>query len=137
VKAQFPNIKIMCLSMYADTISINEMKDAGADGYIFKNTGKQQLIDALDCIALNGTYFSEALNNDINPQNEDVTNEKLTSREIEVLKLIEKEYNNKQISNELFISQRTVETHRKNIFRKTNTQNVIGLLKYAYNHHII
>lgn len=56
----------------------------------------------------------------------------LTDRELEVIRLIEQEYNNKQIAERLFISERTVETHRKNIFRKTKTTSVIGLIKYAY-----
>jgi two-component system, NarL family, nitrate/nitrite response regulator NarL len=61
----------------------------------------------------------------------------LTGREVEIICLIEKEYNNKQIAEALFISERTVETHRKNIFRKTNTNSVIGLVKYAYEHRLI
>jgi two-component system, NarL family, nitrate/nitrite response regulator NarL len=139
VKAKYPKIKIICLSMYADNISIKEMIDAGVDGYIFKNTGKQELLDAIKSIAENGNYFSVDMASDgSNTKNtNDTLNEKLTIREIEVLKLIEKEYNNKQIADEMYISQRTVETHRKNIFRKTNTQNVIGLLKYAYSRHLI
>lgn len=139
VKAKYPKIKIICLSMYADNISIKEMIDAGVDGYIFKNTGKQELLDAIKSIAENGNYFSVDMASDgSNTKNtNDTLNEKLTFREIEVLKLIEKEYNNKQIADEMYISQRTVETHRKNIFRKTNTQNVIGLLKYAYSRHLI
>jgi DNA-binding NarL/FixJ family response regulator len=61
----------------------------------------------------------------------------LTSREIEIIRLIEKELSNKQIAEKLFLSERTVETHRKNIFRKTNTAGVIGLVKYAYEHRLI
>ena len=61
----------------------------------------------------------------------------LTSREIEIIRLIEKELSNKQIAEKLFLSERTVETHRKNIFRKTNTASVIGLVKYAYEHSLI
>ena len=61
----------------------------------------------------------------------------LTSREIEIIRLIEKELSNKQIAEKLFLSERTVETHRKNIFRKTNTASVIGLVKYAYEHKLI
>lgn len=61
----------------------------------------------------------------------------LTGRELEVLRLIEKEYNNKKIAEHLFISERTVETHRKNIFRKTQTSSVIGLIKYAYEHKLV
>ena len=61
----------------------------------------------------------------------------LTGRELEVIRLIEQEYSNKQIAETLFISERTVETHRKNIFRKTKTNSVIGLIKYAYNHKLV
>lgn len=62
---------------------------------------------------------------------------RLTDRELDVLRLIEKEHNNKQIAGLLFISERTVETHRKNILRKTQTGSVIGLIKYAYEHKLI
>src|SRR5437868_1607764 len=67
------------------------------------------------------------------------TNEdsQLTIREMEIIRLIEKELSNKEISEHLFISERTVETHRKNIFRKTKTSGVIGLIKYAYEHKLI
>ena len=61
----------------------------------------------------------------------------LTERELEVLRLIEKEFSNREIANTLFISERTVETHRKNIFRKTQTSSVIGLIKYAYEHKLV
>jgi DNA-binding CsgD family transcriptional regulator len=61
----------------------------------------------------------------------------LTDRELEVIRLIEQEYSNKQIAERLFISERTVETHRKNIFRKTKTNSVIGLIKYAYEHKLV
>lgn len=62
---------------------------------------------------------------------------RLTDRELEVLKLIEKEYTNKQMAEALFISERTVETHRKNILRKTGSGSVIGLIKYAYEHKLV
>lgn len=62
---------------------------------------------------------------------------RLTDRELEVLRLIEREYSNKKIAEILFISERTVETHRKNIFRKTQTNSVIGLIKYAYEHKLV
>ncbi|TAH00698.1 MAG: DNA-binding response regulator [Sphingobacteriales bacterium] len=137
VKARFKDIKIICLSMYSDDISVREMIDAGVNGYIFKNTGKQELLDAIETVGRGEAYFSAEISNAVltnDPQN---TPERLTQREIGVLKLIEMEMNNKQIAEQLFISERTVETHRKNIFRKTDTQNVIGLLKYAYSRHLI
>ncbi len=64
-------------------------------------------------------------------------NSQLTNRELEIVRLIEKEYKNRQIAKTLFISERTVETHRKNIFRKTNSNSVIGLVKYAYEQKLI
>jgi DNA-binding NarL/FixJ family response regulator len=63
--------------------------------------------------------------------------ELLTEREREILNLIAKEYSNKQIAETLFISERTVETHRKNIFRKTNTTSLVGLIKYAFANNLI
>ena len=61
----------------------------------------------------------------------------LTDRELEVIRLIEREFSNRQIAVQLGISERTVETHRKNILRKTNTNNVIGLIKYVYEHKLV
>ncbi|HET9053091.1 MAG TPA: response regulator transcription factor, partial [Cyclobacteriaceae bacterium] len=61
----------------------------------------------------------------------------LTDREREILKLIAKEYTNKNIAEELFISERTVETHRKNIFKKTGTNSLVGLIKFAYANNLI
>ena len=60
----------------------------------------------------------------------------LTAREMEIIKLIEQEYSNKLIADSLFLSERTIETHRKNIFRKTKTNSVLGLIKYAYEHKL-
>lgn len=137
VKIKFKEIKIICLSMYSDDISVREMIDAGVDGYIFKNTGKQELLDAIESVSKHLPYFSSEINSKVLIFDANNITERLTQRELGILKLIEKEMNNKQIAQELFISERTVETHRKNIFRKTDTQNVIGLLKYAYKHHLI
>ena len=61
----------------------------------------------------------------------------LTDRELDVVRLIEREFSNKQIAGQLGISERTVETHRKNILRKTKTNNVIGLIKYIYEHKLV
>ncbi|MBM3416737.1 MAG: response regulator transcription factor [Bacteroidetes bacterium] len=87
-----------------------------------------------------GIYFSEEVLDELQrSSNRKKQKEEahLTDREVEIIRLIEKEYNNKQIAETLFISERTVETHRKNIFRKTNTNSVIGLVKYAYEHKLI
>lgn len=141
VRAAYPHIKILALSMNGEGNLVNEMiQDANISGYVLKNIGKQELIDALEKIAEGDVYFSEDVIQELkvtrhrHRENEEAH---LTGRELEILRLIEKEYNNKQIAEALFISERTVETHRKNIFRKTNTNSVIGLIKYAYEHRLI
>ena len=141
VKQKFPATKILALSMTGEGEIVNEMiNDADISGYVLKNIGKRELINALEKIAAGGIYFSEEVivelqrSSQRKKQNEDAH---LTDREIEIIRLIEKEYNNKQIAEALFISERTVETHRKNIFRKTSTNSVIGLVKYAYEHRLI
>ena len=141
VRESFPDIKILALSMSGEGDVINEMiNDADISGYVLKNIGKQELIRAIEKIASGNVYFSEDVIEELKrtsmrrKQNEDAH---LTDREIEIIRLIEKEYNNRQIAETLFISERTVETHRKNIFRKTNTNSVIGLVKYAYEHKLV
>ena len=141
VKEKYPDVKILALSMSGQGDLVNEMiEDADISGYVLKNIGKQELITALEKIAAGGIYFSDEVIDELQrtsqrkKQNEEAH---LTDREIEIIRLIEKEYNNKQIAETLFISERTVETHRKNIFRKTNTNSVIGLVKYAYEHKLI
>jgi len=137
VKKKFPGIKVLALSMFGDRQVVTQMMDAGISGYILKNTGKQELLEALTKISNNQSFFSADITLEIMKSFTNDTCTRLTNREIEIVRLIEKENSNKQIADTLFISERTVETHRKNIFRKTNTQSIIGLLKYAYKNKII
>lgn len=144
IQTSFPNTKILALSMFSEKQTIRDMIDAGVSGYILKNTGKEELVGALTKIASGGLFFGDEVTNEmmrmmtdnekLSKKQEEVT---LTIREKEILKLISKEYSNSQIANELFISERTVETHRKNIFRKTNTKSIVGLIKYAYEHQLV
>ncbi len=141
IKQKHPEVKILALSMSGQGDLVNEMiENADISGYVLKNIGKQELVTAIQKIANGGIYFSEEVidelqkNSNRKKQKEEA---RLTEREIEIIRLIEKEYNNKQIADTLFISERTVETHRKNIFRKTETASVIGLVKYAYEHKLI
>ncbi len=141
VHKQFPQIKILALSMSGQGDLVNQMiEDADIAGYVLKNIGKQELVTALEKINNGGIYFSDEVLKEMTKASEKKKeNEEahLTAREIEIIKLIEKEYNNKHIAETLFLSERTVETHRKNIFRKTKTSGVIGLIKYAYEHNLI
>lgn len=136
-------MKVLTLSMFGDRAMISEMLEAGADGHILKNTGKKELIDALTKISGGGNFFSDEVSAEMmkaitakeKKQHEPVIH--LTDREVEIVRLIAKEYSNAEIAQELFISERTVETHRKNIFRKTNTKSVVGLLRFAMDQKII
>lgn len=138
VKKKFPALKVIAISMHGNSEVIKEMLNAGISGYILKNTGRKELLEALDKVVAGGTYFDENVTREILSnfsKNEEES--RLTNREIEIIRLINDELSNKQISDKLFISERTVETHRKNIFRKTSTQSVVGLLKFAHSHKII
>jgi two-component system, NarL family, nitrate/nitrite response regulator NarL len=136
VRKQFPEIKILALSMSGQGDLVNQMiDDSDIAGYVLKNIGKQELITALEKISAGGIYFSQEVLDEMTKASEvkkEVTEVHLTAREIEIIRLIEKEYSNKMIADSLFLSERTVETHRKNIFRKTKTSSLIGLIKYAY-----
>ena len=141
VHQKFPEIKILALSMSGQGDLVNQMiDDADISGYVLKNIGKQELVKALEKISGGGIYFSEEVLHEMSRASEmKKENEEahLTTRETEIIQLIEKELSNKQIAEKLFLSDRTIETHRKNIFRKTNTSSVIGLVKYAYEHKLI
>ena len=141
VHQKFPEIKILALSMSGQGDLVNQMiDDADISGYVLKNIGKQELIQALEKISGGGIYFSEEVLYEMTRASEMKKanmETRLTAREIEIIQLIEKEMSNKQIAEKLFLSERTIETHRKNIFRKTNTSSVIGLVKYAYEHKLI
>jgi two-component system, NarL family, nitrate/nitrite response regulator NarL len=141
VRSHYPTIKILALSMSGQGDVVNEMiNDADINGYVLKNISKPELSTAIIKIANGGIFFSEEVlqelekTSQVKKENDDA---QLTTREIEILRLIEKEQSNKAIADQLFISERTVETHRKNIFRKTKTNGVLGLIKYAYQHKLI
>jgi DNA-binding NarL/FixJ family response regulator len=130
------DIKILALSMHDDRQTISEMLEVGINGYVLKNTGMDELTMAINKVAGGQMFFSaevtetmmKAISEPKTSPKESIT---LTPREIEIVKLIAAELSNAQIGDKLFISERTVETHRKNIFRKTNTKSVAGLIKLA------
>ncbi len=146
VRERFPETKILALSMYNDNVMIAKMIEAGAMGYVIKSTDISELSEAICTIAegkrflskevqdiiMQGIYNSDSSINSVQPN---VI--KLTSRESEVLALIVQEYSNEQIAEKLFISERTVETHRKNIFMKTKQKTIVGLIKFAIEKELV
>lgn len=142
IKRSYPEIKIIALSMSGNIADINKMLDVGISGYVLKNVGNQELIEAIQKVAQGKMHFSDDVtevmvkNKHSKPDNEN-EHAKLTERELEILKLIVQELNNAEIADKLFISERTVETHRKNMIRKFNTKTIVGLIKYAMDHKLI
>ncbi|WP_374445226.1 response regulator [Epilithonimonas sp.] len=140
VKECYPDIKIVALTMHDDISVISKMIRAGASGYVMKKTNMHEVIDAVRTVHRSGKYLSAGAQNIImdnlmSPEElmDDKSNAKplLSSREMDVLKLIATELSNEQIGEKLFISERTVEVHRRNIFIKTGTKSVVGLMKFA------
>jgi DNA-binding NarL/FixJ family response regulator len=133
----FPQVKMVALFEKIQNNIVNTMIEEGTiSGYVLKSTDKQTITKALENmiehIYSNDKTLKEMPNPTVRLRKVAPETTHLTDRELEVVRLIEQEYSNKQIAERLFISERTVETHRKNIFRKTKTNSVIGLIKYAY-----
>lgn len=136
IKHNFPKIKVLMLSMYSSTPMVRESVLAEADGFMLKNSGKEELLEALHTILNNGTYYSDEVIPVIYSQIEKEKKQKentsiLSNREREILSLIVKEYTSEQIADKLFISKKTVDNHRTNILEKTGCRSTIGLVKYA------
>ena len=109
-------------------------------GFLSDSADACELITALERIAVGGGYYSNDLTCTNGKQlirKKSGREDNLTERELEIIRLIEREYNNREIAHTLFISERTVETHRKHIYQKTCTNNVIALIKYAYSHKLV
>ncbi len=136
-----PNAKILGLSNYDEYMYIDSVLKAGARGFVLKNIGPEELLKAIETILAGRNYYSsdvavKLLSYETNQGRElQYKNEKaaaLSKREIEVLKLISKEFTNEEIAEKLYISKRTVDTHRQNLLNKLNVKNTAGLMKYAF-----
>ncbi|MFN3554711.1 MAG: response regulator [Bacteroidales bacterium] len=141
-----PEIRIVALTMYDDISVISRMVQAVASGYVIKRTRLHEVIEANRAVHNNerylGAYTQQIIMDNMGslqeiPETRDESKSILSTREIEVLQLIAKEYRNEQIAEKLFISERTVEAHRRNIFIKTKTKTIVGLLKYAISKGLI
>ena len=140
ITEEYPNIRVLALSMMNDGQFIKKMLSAGAAGYILKNTGEEEIKKALQTVYQGDNYFSAEVNETVmqnmlkggvKRNHKLVVDLPLTSREKEVLRLILKEYSNQEIADELFISPRTVDAHKRNLLEKTGSKNTAGLVLYA------
>ena len=138
IKEKYPQVKVLILTMYNEENFITQLIQAGASGYILKNRGKEELVDAIRKVANGGEYFGEAVTkalvNSIKTPKKRNDNDLVTftKREEEVLKLIADGLSTPQIAEKLFIAHSTVETHRRNLIDKTGVANSKALIKYAY-----
>lgn len=138
IKRQFPNIHVLAMTMFDQPDAIKQMLDAGATGYILKNSGIKMLSKAIITVAKGETFFDPnvAFNFMNNYIDDNVTVGKsnkvvLSNRENEILGLIANGKTSKEISETLFIAKTTVDTHRKNMIRKLDLANGNELVKYA------
>lgn len=133
----FENIKVLVLSVHNEEPYIKSVIDAGAYGYALKDADTNEIINAIETIASGKKYFSSEVSNIMinslmNKQKEEtIETDGLTEREVDVIKLVASGATNKEVSDKLFISSRTVETHRRNIMDKLGLNNLAELIKYA------
>lgn len=139
--------KVIILSSYDDLKLIKEVMRLGANGYLTKQCAGENIVEAIQAVSNGEDYFCRSVrekifnlvtkdNQKVNP-NFTLANTILTERELEVITLISLELSGKEISDKLFISTNTVETHRKNIMKKIGAKNTIGLVKYAIKNNLI
>jgi DNA-binding NarL/FixJ family response regulator len=144
IHSEFPKLKIIALTSYNSKSFIANMIDVGAVSYLIKNATPLELITTINEVALKGFYYTDDVMKII--QDDVLTSKKtksifdnnfLTTREMDVLKLICSQKSTIEIAEDLFISPRTVEGHRNNLLLKTESRNIAGLVVYAVQNEIM
>ncbi len=133
-----PSLSILILTMMDDVHVLNELLATGVKAFVLKNKGKDELINAIRTVASGNNFFSAEIMKQVLSAAKSINKpEKLTLREIEIIKLIASGKTSGDIAGTLFISENTVETHRRNILRKTKTHSSMELINYARQHKVI
>ncbi|MCD4683428.1 MAG: response regulator transcription factor [Bacteroidales bacterium] len=143
---KLPNTKILALTQHDENEYVVQILRAGGHGYLLKNSKKEEFIEAVESVLQGKRYLSNQLSeqmiNNVLEQLSDneITDQEeihLTRREIEIIQKIADDKSNQEIADELHLSVRTVETHRRNLMQKLKVNSVVALLKYAAQHNII
>ena len=143
---EYPDVKVLALSMHNEESFVTEILKYGAQGYILKNTGKKELIQAIETINSGQSYFSEEVTETImkslvnqrtGSKKTAMLSPKISRREKDVLELIVKEYTTQEIADTLFISLKTVESHRRSLLTKLNVRNTAGLVRVAVENQLM
>jgi two-component system nitrate/nitrite response regulator NarL len=129
IKKEFPNCKVIAFSMFEQEEAISQMADAGAEGYIMKNSSLKVVLTAMRAVMKGETYFDNAIKPSI-PKNDDL-DVPLSKREKEIVTLIGQGKTSQEIADLLFIGKTTVDTHRKNILKKLSLHGKSELLRYS------
>ena len=138
--ARRPDLKVITLSMYGDETYYSRMVEAGARGFLLKDSDISDVFEALDTVAAGGSYFSPQLRASLTNRMRTRTageDEALSTREREILVEVCRGLSNQEIADELFISKRTVDKHRANILEKTGCKNTASLVVYAIRNRIV
>lgn len=139
LREQYPDLKILILSMYDDDHFIQHLMEVGANGYLLKDAEPDEVVQAVVAAAKKGFYFSERVSKVVL---QGLANKKkvkpifrnqvrLTKRELQVLQLICEEQTNNEIGEQLFLSPRTIEGYRNRLLEKTGVRNTAGLVVFA------
>jgi DNA-binding NarL/FixJ family response regulator len=136
ITKQHPSVKIIAFTSFDDSNYVKQIFRSGAKGYLLKNSDKQTIVKAVETVMQNEEYMDDAikkilLQESITGQRRSIFEVPLTKREKEILKLIADGLSSQEIANKLFISLRTVETHRLNLNQKLDVKNTAGLVKEA------
>ncbi|MGR3810355.1 response regulator [Jiulongibacter sp. NS-SX5] len=143
LRKEKPNVKILMLTVNENFEAIRDAFQAGVLGYIMKKAKKAELKEAVLTVASGKRYVSDSVFSELlkTPQTEDAIDtddqQSLSSREIEIVRLIAQEMSTKEIAEQLFVSKATIEKHRYNILRKLDVKNSIGIIKYAIRHQLL
>jgi len=145
IKSQFPEIKILALTIHESDRYVLEAFEAGADGYCLKDAGRNELMVAVSSVLEGKTYISPTISDNVmegyltgrKKLKSKTTWDTITPREREVLKLLGEGYQNKEIAEMLHISVKTVEKHRANIMTKLDLHNAAALTAYAIEHGLV
>ena len=141
IKKRFPSVKVLILTMYDSTELVQKVLEAGADGYLLKEHGRDELLEALQQVVAGKKYVSEKIKKSLQSapvfyQDDFQKKLSLTERETEILRLIAQSYTNKEIGSKLFISEFTVQTHRRNLKRKLKAEHTADLVRFAFENGI-
>ena len=137
IREKYPGINVLALSTFDQGAYVRKMMENGASGYLLKNAGKQELINAIHTVARGGNYLSFDATQSLKLETQKQKSlPRLTKREKEVLALIVAGMTNTQIGQQLFISPDTVDSHRKNLHLKLNVNNTAMLVKFALENNL-